>query len=63
MGAMAFLPAGYAVAGPVAMAIGVNTSLWIAAVWIAVSTAVVPGVRSVRNVRREEPAAGDAVLA
>jgi MFS family permease len=63
MGAMAFLPAGYAIAGPVAMAIGVSTSLWIAAVWILVSTAAVLRVPSVRAVRRDEPPAAEAALA
>jgi MFS family permease len=51
MGAMIFLPAGYAIAGPVASMIGVSTSLWIGAVWIVVSTAAVLSVPSVRNVR------------
>jgi predicted MFS family arabinose efflux permease len=60
MGAMAFLPAGYAIAGPVATAIGVNTSLWIAAAWILVSTAAVLRVPSVRTVRRAEPAVPEA---
>ena len=63
LGAMAFLPAGYAIAGPLAMAIGVNTSLWIAAGWILVSTLVVLRVPSVRNVRRDEPPAAEAALA
>jgi hypothetical protein len=57
MGSMAFLPAGYAIAGPVAMAIGVNVSLWIAAGWILVSTVVVLHVPGVRSVRRGEPPA------
>ena len=51
MGAMIFLPAGYAIAGPVAGMIGVSTSLWIGAVWIVISTAAVLSVPSVRNVR------------
>jgi predicted MFS family arabinose efflux permease len=63
MGAMAFLPAGYAIAGPVAMAIGVDTSLWIAAAWILVSTAVVLRVPSVRDVRRDEPPTAEAEAA
>jgi len=51
MGAMAFLPAGYALAGPVAAAIGISTTLWIGAAWIVVSTlgvCLVPDVRSFR---------------
>ena len=51
MGAMAFLPAGYAVAGPVANVIGMSTSLWIGAVWIVVTTAIVVSVRDVREFR------------
>jgi predicted MFS family arabinose efflux permease len=49
MGAMIFLPAGYAIAGPVADAIGISTSLWIGAAWLLVSTALVLGVRDVRR--------------
>ena len=49
MGAMAFLPAGYAIAGPVAAAIGVSTTLWIGAAWLAVSTLLVYSVSDVRR--------------
>jgi predicted MFS family arabinose efflux permease len=49
MGAMAFLPAGYAIAGPVAAAIGVSTTLWIGAAWLLVSTLVVYSVSDVRR--------------
>ena len=51
MGAMIFLPAGYAVAGPVADLIGVSTSLWIGTAWIVVSTIAVLCVPSVREFR------------
>jgi MFS family permease len=51
MGAMIFLPAGYAVAGPVADMIGISTSLWIGAAWIVVTTIAVLSVPSVRNFR------------
>ena len=51
MGAMAFLPAGYAIAGPVAQAIGMTTTLLIGAGWIAVSTLAVICVRDVREFR------------
>jgi hypothetical protein len=51
MGAMIFLPAGYAIAGPVAERIGVSTSLWIGAAWIVVTTVAVLCVPSVRNFR------------
>jgi predicted MFS family arabinose efflux permease len=49
MGAMAFLPAGYAIAGPVAAAIGVSTALWIGAAWLLVSTLFVYSVSDVRR--------------
>jgi hypothetical protein len=48
---MAFLPAGYAIAGPVAGVIGMSTSLWIGAVWVVVTTAIVISVRDVREFR------------
>jgi predicted MFS family arabinose efflux permease len=54
MGAMAFLPLGYAIAGPVASAIGVSTSLYVGAAWVVVTTAAVMSVPSVRNVRRDD---------
>jgi len=49
VGAMVFLPAGYAIAGPVASAIGISTTLWIGAAWLVASTAAVVTVRSVRD--------------
>jgi predicted MFS family arabinose efflux permease len=56
MGAMAFLPAGYALAGPVAEAIGISATLWIGAAWIVVSTLATFSVPSVRDFRmRDEP--------
>jgi hypothetical protein len=55
MGAMIFLPAGYAIAGPVAERIGISTSLWIGAAWIVVTTAAVLCVPAVRNVRSYAP--------
>jgi hypothetical protein len=53
MGAMAFLPAGYAIAGPVADVIGMSTSLWIGVVWVVASTLFVISVRDVRDFRLE----------
>jgi len=50
MGAMVFLPAGYALAGPIAMAIGLKPYLLIAAGWIVVSTLFVVRLRAVREV-------------
>jgi predicted MFS family arabinose efflux permease len=61
MGAMVFLPAGYAIAGPVASIIGMSTSLWIGAIWVVLTTLIVISVRDVREfrlrpVRADEPA-------
>jgi MFS family permease len=53
MGAMVFLPAGYALAGPIAMAIGIETYLLIAAGWIVASTLFVVRLRAVREVGLE----------
>jgi hypothetical protein len=62
MGAMVFLPAGYAIAGPVANMIGISTSLWIGAAWLVVSTAVVLSVGDVRRYGVEPvPELGSAV--
>ena len=63
MGAMAFLPAGYAVAGPVADLIGISTSLWIGVAWIIASTAAVLSVRDVREVRMRRVPDAAATLA
>jgi MFS family permease len=49
VGAMAFLPAGYAIAGPVASWLGISTVLWIGAAWLLVSTALVFSVSDVRR--------------
>ena len=54
MGAMAFLPAGYAIAGPAAAAIGMSTALIVGAVWIVASTLAVITVRDVRDFRLRE---------
>lgn len=55
MGAMAFLPAGYALAGPISQLVGMSTYLWFGAVWVLLSTAVVLCVPEVRGFRDEEP--------
>jgi MFS family permease len=54
MGAMVFLPAGYALAGPIAMTIGLKAYLLIAAVWIVASTLFVVRLPAVREVGLEE---------
>jgi MFS family permease len=54
MGSLAFFPLGFALAGPVADAIGVSKTLWISAAWIVVSTLATLAVPSVRELRRRE---------
>jgi hypothetical protein len=49
MGAMIFLPAGYALSGPLASVVGMRTYLLFGAGWLVVSTLVVVRVRSVRE--------------
>ena len=63
MGAMVFLPAGYALAGPIAMAIGLRTYLVIAAGWIVVSTLFVIRLRAVREVEFDDGTDAVAVAA
>jgi MFS family permease len=54
MGAMVFLPAGYALAGPIAVAIGLKPYLLIAAGWIVASTLFVVRLRAVREVEFDD---------
>jgi hypothetical protein len=63
LGAMAFLPAGYAITGPVADRIGVSKSLWIGAAWIVASTAALLCVREIRELRTRAPVEAAAALA
>ena len=56
MGAMIFLPAGYALAGPIAMLIGIRGDLTLAACWVVVSTLVIVRLRSVREFSLQPPA-------
>jgi predicted MFS family arabinose efflux permease len=51
MSAMVFLPLGYALAGPIAAAVGMSAYLVFGAVWILVTTAFVFAVPAVRNYR------------
>jgi MFS family permease len=51
MSAMVFLPLGYALAGPIAAAVGMSAYLVFGAVWIIVTTALVFAVPAVRNYR------------
>jgi hypothetical protein len=55
MGAMVFLPAGYALAGPISMVIGLKPYLVLAAGWIVASTLFVIRLRAVREVGFGEP--------
>ena len=55
MGAMVFLPAGYALAGPIAMAVGLKAYLVFAGGWIVASTLFVIRLRAVREVELERP--------
>ena len=54
MGAMVFLPAGYALAGPISTLIGLKADLLIAAGWVIVSTLFVVRLRAVREVGLDE---------
>lgn len=56
MSAMVFLPAGYALAGPIASAVGMRAYLLFAAAWLVASTLVVTRQRSVREFGYEEEA-------
>jgi MFS family permease len=49
MGAMVFLPAGYALAGPISALIGVRGDLTLAAAWVVVSTLFILRLRCVRE--------------
>jgi MFS transporter len=56
MGAMVFLPAGYALAGPISSVIGLKADLVIAAAWVVVSALALLRTRSVREFRLEPQA-------
>jgi predicted MFS family arabinose efflux permease len=49
MGAMVFLPAGYALAGPISSPIGLRGDLTLAAAWVVVSTLFILRLRCVRE--------------
>jgi len=53
MGAMVFLPAGYALAGPIASLVGMRAYLLFGAGWLVASTLVVVRLRSVRELTLE----------
>jgi len=54
MGAMVFLPAGYALAGPISSLVGMRTYLLFGAAWLIASTLAVVRVRSVREFTLEQ---------
>ena len=56
LGAMAFLPTGYAIAGPLADVVGMSRLLWFGAAWVVVTTLALMLVRDVREYRAREPA-------
>jgi len=62
LAAMVFLPLGYAVAGPVAAAVGLKTALLAGAGWIVVSTAFVSRLPSIRRFDYEAPTAPAATV-
>ncbi len=63
MGAMVFLPAGYALAGPIAMSVGLKPYLVFAAGWIVASTLFVIRLRAVREVGLADATDAVAVVA
>ena len=53
---MVFLPAGYALAGPIAIVVGMRGYLIFGAAWLVASTLVVFRLRAVRDFSYEEAA-------
>ena len=56
LGAMIFLPAGYALAGPIASIVGMRAYLLFGAGWLIVSTVFIVQLRSVREFTLEQQA-------
>ena len=63
MSAMVFLPAGYALAGPIASIVGMRSYLLFGAVWLVASTLLIYRLPSVRDFRSEAPAPEQAPVA
>jgi hypothetical protein len=59
MSAMVFLPAGYALAGPIAAVVGTRAYLIFGAVWLVVSTFFLVRQPAIREFRYEEAPAGE----
>jgi predicted MFS family arabinose efflux permease len=57
LGSFVFIPLGLTIVGPIADAIGVTETLWLAAVVMVASTLAALGVRDVRELRRLDDAA------
>jgi len=55
LGSFVLIPVGMALAGPVAAAVGVDTTLWVAVVVFLVATAIIASVPSVRAIRAPAP--------
>ena len=51
LGSVALVPLGYALAGPLSSAIGITTTMWLAAGWTVAGSAVALAVPSVRHLR------------
>jgi hypothetical protein len=60
MSAMVFLPAGYALAGPIGAAVGMRGYLVFGAAWLVASTLVLMRLPSIREFGYEEEPAGEA---
>jgi MFS family permease len=60
MSAMVFLPAGYALAGPIAAAVGMRAYLLFGAAWLVASTLVLVRRQAIRQFRYEEAPAAEA---
>ena len=61
MSAMVFLPAGYALAGPIASVVGMRGYLIFGAAWLVASTVVLLRVPAIREFAYDEDAAVPAV--
>jgi hypothetical protein len=51
LGSVALVPLGYALAGPLSSAIGITTTMWLAAGWTVAGSAVALAVPSVRHLK------------
>lgn len=62
LGSWVFMPVGYAITGPIAAAIGVEETLWLASGVVVVATSIVLAVPDVRNLRRKSGRPDELVL-